>query len=138
MLTHYEKCLDNLLTRTHGTPIEADVLVLECRFRENMHAARTYGTDNHAERAAIIDSLNRLCLQHYGKAFADLIGRSQTPITAPLASDNIYLQIIQARARLNTLIDIAQEMHEIPPWLKARIQEAHDRVHELKLQIMRL
>ena len=51
---------------------------------------------------------------------------------------SICVQILQARARLNTLLDVAERLEELPVWLKQRIQAEHDLLHDLKLKIMRL
>ena len=52
---------------------------------------------------------------------------------------SICVQILQARARLNTLLDVAERLEDdMPVWLKQRIQAEHDLLHDLKLKMMRL
>lgn len=80
VLTTYETGLSLLLKRLgQEHPRYAEALVLQSRLLENLAQARRYGDTQtrRAERAEIIDQLNRLALQTLGTSFNDL---AQEPV----------------------------------------------------------
>jgi hypothetical protein len=66
-----------------------------------------------------------------------LIEQADSPPRQPLDSKSC-VDLLEARARLNTLLDIAEIMDKMPEWLRQMIQREHDIIHDLKLKIMRL
>ena len=75
MFYAYQKALTQLRAALgSGHPDYGDVLLYEQRLTENMRSARRFGdTDTlRAERAQVIDGLNRLALQHAGRSFNEL------------------------------------------------------------------
>jgi hypothetical protein len=70
---------------------------------------------------------------------AMLVGLEHEPTRVQMDTDsNICVQILQARARLNTLLDVAERLDSMPGWLRDKIQVEHDVLHDLKIKIMRL
>ena len=75
IFSQYEAGLNRLLTllgRDH--PHYTEVLVYQQRLLENLARARRYGDTEtgRAERAEIVDRLNRLALETVGESFGDL------------------------------------------------------------------
>ena len=81
--------LINTMNYEHGLrvmksrlPQEAreEFLVLEARLQENLQSERLYGSTetSRAERARIVDALNRLALKHLGTTFNDLCQEEAT------------------------------------------------------------
>ena len=76
VLTSYETGLSLLLKRLgHDHPRYAEALTLQLRLLENLARVRRYGDTetNRAERAQVVDALNRLALETLGKSFNALI-----------------------------------------------------------------
>jgi hypothetical protein len=70
---------------------------------------------------------------------AMLVGLEHETTRVQMDTDsNICVQILQARARLNTLLDVAERLDSMPVWLRDKIQVEHDMLHDLKIKIMRL
>ncbi|MGB4803576.1 MAG: hypothetical protein WBV59_13025 [Anaerolineae bacterium] len=75
MFDAYQKALTQLRAALgSGHPDYGDVLLYEQRLTENMRSARRFGDTDalRAERAQVIDGLNRLALQHAGRSFNEL------------------------------------------------------------------
>ena len=73
----YEVGLSGLLAKLNRDhPCYADALVYQQRLLENIAQARRYGDteDRRAERAQIVDALNRLALEAVGVSFNEVIG----------------------------------------------------------------
>lgn len=75
MFDAYQKALTQLRAALgSGHADYGDVLLYEQRLTENMRSARRFGDTEtlRAERAQVIDNLNRLALQHAGRSFNEL------------------------------------------------------------------
>jgi hypothetical protein len=74
--------------QTLGTCLSGDALdefrVFESRLRENLQRERLYGSTEttRADRAAIVDALNRLAQVHLGTSFNDLCQGTASPATS--------------------------------------------------------
>lgn len=103
MFDAYQKALTQLRAALgSGHAYYGDVLLYEQRLTENMRSARRFGdTDTlRAERAQVIDNLNRLALQHVGRSFNEL-ALASPPVTPPVSPRSEGYDMAVVRALLN-------------------------------------
>ncbi len=76
---NYERGLRVMKSRLPQKARE-EFLVLEARLQENLQSERLYGSTetSRAERARIVDALNRLALKHLATTFNDLCQEEAT------------------------------------------------------------
>ncbi len=95
----YQKALTQLGTALgSGHADYADALLYEQRLTENMRSARRFGDTEslRAERAQIIDGLNRLALQNLGRSFNELALAPPSPPPAAAASEGYDMAVVRA------------------------------------------
>ncbi len=95
----YQKALTQLRTALgSGHADYADALLYEQRLTENMRSARRFGDTEslRAERAQIIDGLNRLALQNLGRSFNELALAPPSPPPAAAASEGYDMAVVRA------------------------------------------
>lgn len=83
---NYERGLEQLKQRAKDTDWFREFALYEARLRENLSAERRYGTTEQvrADRARIVDQLNRLSLMHLHSSFVDLcLGAAPSAYTTP-------------------------------------------------------
>ena len=99
----YQKALTELLAALgSGHPDYGDALIYQARLTETMSRARRFGDTEslRAERAQIIDSLNRLALQNLGRSFIEL-ALAPPPSPPPAAARSEGYELAVVRALLN-------------------------------------
>lgn len=105
MFDAYQKALTQLRAALgSGHPDYGDVLLYEQRLTENMRSARRFGDTEalRAERAQVIDGLNRLALQHAGRSFNELaFSAPPAPNPPPAPPRRADFDIAALRALLN-------------------------------------
>ena len=88
----------------------------------------------------------QLLLEHVERSgeiarLADLLGLNNALAPSPPqqspTGDDLCLEIVRSRARLNTLIDVAELIGEMPGWLHEKIQREHDLLHDAKVAMLR-
>jgi hypothetical protein len=84
----YEQGLERLKRLANNTTWYYDVLNYEARLRKNLQHEKLYGMDpaTNADRAQIVDQLNRLAAAHVGKSFNDLCKGSTSTRRIPIHS----------------------------------------------------
>ena len=95
----YQKALTQLRTALGSDhPDYGDALLYEQRLTENMRSARRFGdTENlRAERAQIIDGLNRLALQDLGRSFNELALAPPSPPPVSARSEDYSMAVVRA------------------------------------------
>jgi hypothetical protein len=103
MFDAYQKALTQLRTALgSGHADYGDVLLFEQRLTENMRSARRFGDTEslRAERAQIIDGLNRLALQNLGRSFNEL-ALAPPPSPPPVSARREGYDTVVVRALLN-------------------------------------
>ena len=104
MFDAYQKALTQLRAALgSGHPDYGDVLLYEQRLTENMRSARRFGDTEilRAERAQVIDGLNRLALQNLGRSFNELALAPPAPNPPPAPPRSAEFDIAALRALLN-------------------------------------
>ena len=104
MFDAYQKALTQLRAALgSGHPDYGDVLLYEQRLTENMRSARRFGDTEilRAERAQVIDGLNRLALQNLGRSFNELALAPPAPNPSPAPSRSEGYDIAVVRMLLN-------------------------------------
>jgi len=99
----YQKALTQLRTALGSDHSDyGDALLYEQRLTENMRSARRFGDTEslRAERAQIIDGLNRLALQDLGRSFNDL-ALAPPPNPPPVLPSGEGYSMAVVRALLN-------------------------------------
>lgn len=115
LFSSYERGLERLLERMNQNhPRYNEVLTLQSRLAENISAARVYGDTEirRAERAQILNALNRLALKHAETSFSGLCGIEDI--------DSFGHQQLASRAReegehLRSLKKYLRRAHGFPP-----------------------
>ncbi len=82
----YEQGLERLKQQAKGTNWLTEFSLYEARLRENLSRERRYGTTEiiRADRAQIVDQLNRLAYAHLSRSFVDLCLKTNQPaLTTP-------------------------------------------------------
>ena len=109
----YERGLEKLLERLgKDHPRYGEVLVLQSRLLENIAQARRYGDTEtrRAERAQIVDALNRLTMETIGESFTQL----QTSVEsheAQRSADRVW----ELREHLQSLKKYLRQVRNFPP-----------------------
>lgn len=103
MFDAYQKALTQLRAALGSDhPDYGDALLFEQRLTENMRSARRFGDTEslRAERAQIIDGLNRLALQDLGRSFNEL-ALAPLPNPTPVSARGEGYSMAVVRALLN-------------------------------------
>ncbi|MBE9471539.1 MAG: hypothetical protein IMY75_05485 [Chloroflexi bacterium] len=107
--TSYETGLSLLLKRLgHAHPRYAEALTLQARLLENLARVRRYGDTEtgRAERAQIVDALNRLALEAVGRSFKALL---QEPGTAVLKGSGAVGRDVYGSVIVSTNLPIQEQ-----------------------------